>query len=203
MFSIVRLLIAIVVFALGFLIIRKTSEQRRKFKTVILAFASIIICIGLSFVLFENTFVSFKSPQEAFEYMHLGKYNFPLIVEGDKSDFVVGEKNAKFTIMIVPKTESGWKIRNSLSNRVGTYSSEDVSIVVYNYEGTNDYYISAFFIKGGTTVVKDSQNSEFFTTQQYNGYTNKTYVTYYTHITDFSQDYWIDIENIHITRSLL
>ena len=78
-------------------------------KTVLFA---LLISAGITTVsaLFptENAFVSFPSPQAAYQYHNFGEIQ--QILSGQRSDLIVAQNGDKNIHAICPKTPDGWKI---------------------------------------------------------------------------------------------
>lgn len=66
-------------------------------------------------------------------------------------------------------------------------------IYVYRYRDSEDYYITVLDTKGGTSVVKDNQNSEFFCLKKANTALNEIYCTYYAYVADLSDSYSVTV----------
>ena len=68
-----------------------------------------------------------------------------------------------------------------------------ISVDVYQYKNTNDYFVSILDMNGGYSQITDSFQSEFSALEQPMDVLEKTYVTYYTNIQDFTDEYWINV----------
>lgn len=85
-----------------------------------------ILLTVLSFIPFENSFITFKSLDSAYHYVY-GKSDMKLVVEGDDCDFVVGSQKDKdkVTYAFMPKTADGWKASKNINAK---------RIIVQNYD---------------------------------------------------------------------
>ena len=149
---------------------------------------SMVLAIVLMFVPFENLFVTFDSPKAAYEYYILGKSNIELIVEGDACDFIVDRKSDVDSILIIPKTADGWKIGIGLNTkRIVDKLSNGISLSVYQYKDTNDYFLTVFDTNGGESTILDENNTEFIPLEERHvDPLGRTFVSYYAHMTDFN-----------------
>lgn len=150
----------------------------------------------LAFLPLENLFITFNSPKDAYEYYNLGKSNIQLVVEGENSDFVIDCKNDSDTYLIIPKTPNGWKIGiGSNTKRIIQKLSKGITIYVYQYKNTNDYYITILDTTGGETDIRDNYNTKFYCLKRRNVSLGKTFVTYYAHISSFNSEYNIIVND--------
>ena len=153
----------------------KKSNKIRWNKICFLAVTiSIIFMIVLAFIPFENLFITFSSPEKAFHYYQGSKTKVKLVVKGKDSDLVIGEDDD-----------------THISHTYGMYNS--TSVDVYQYKNTNDYFVAIFDTNGGDSQITDSFNSKFSSLVQPIDVLEKTYVTYYTNIQDFTDEYWVNV----------
>lgn len=91
-----------------------------------------LLIVMLTFLPFENLFVTFYSPKAAYEYFYLVKSNIELIVNGDDCNFIITHKNDSDTYLIIPKTADGWKIGiGSNTKRIIQKLSNGIVLYVY------------------------------------------------------------------------
>lgn len=122
----------------------------------------IIIAILTSLLYFipvENLFISFSSPEKAFNYINSWKIQH--IVNGSETDLIISGKNETNTCKILPKTDKGWKISTGLETKKYKGFHNGISIGVYRYKNSNDYYVVLFNTDGGKIDVSDSRGSQF------------------------------------------
>ncbi len=185
MFGLIRVLIGVIFFIIYLLIAKITKLNLKKRHYILSVFASIVLITVLAFVPFENLFVTFSSPKAVFNYMNFGKSEIKLIVTGNKTAFVIGGENTN-KLLIVPKTENGWKIGTGYKTQKA-YSkiTDDLIIDVYQYQNTDDYYIAVYKINGGQFDITDSNDSVFYPLG------NTSFYTYYAYIPKYNSHYWI------------
>ena len=194
MYNIIRLVIGCIFLVSSIIAIRKSKLMHKYILYSVFTGLSVMLIVVLSFLPFENLFVTFDSPKAAYEYFNLGKSNIELIVEGDNCDFIIDRKNNSDTYLIVPKTADGWKIGIGLNTkRIIQKLSDGIVLYVYQYKNTSDYFITILDTNGGESVVSDEYNTEFFPLKRNNDSIGKTFVTYYAHITKFNPQYSITV----------
>ena len=192
MYGLIRLCIGCIVFGCIKLKFKELIKTRRH-KIYILVIAAIFSIIFM-FIPFENLFITFSSPEKVFNYCYTKKTKAKLVVEGKDSDLVIGEDDDAHIYLIVPKVANGWKIGMWTNTKLISYEMyNSISVDVYQYKNTNDYFVSILDMNGGYSQITDSFQSEFSALEQPMDVLEKTYVTYYTNIQDFTDEYWINV----------
>lgn len=192
MFVIFRLIFGSLVFVICFfLIIKSHTIYKRRWLIVSLVVALILTTIS-ALIPIENAFVTFTSPQSAYNYNNSG--NVKLIVNGAKTDFVVASKGDTDVYIIVPKSDGGWKLGMGLdTKRIAQTISDGVSVYVYQYKNSGDYYITVLDTNGGPSEIIDTHSSKFQFLDKYNSELNKTFYTYYTYINGYDDQYALTV----------
>ena len=192
MYGLIRLCIGCIVFGCIKLKFKELIKTRRH-KIYILVIAAIFSIIFM-FIPFENLFITFSSPEKVFNYCYTKKTKAKLVVEGKDSDLVIGEDDDAHIYLIVPKVANGWKIGMWTNTKLISYEMyNSISVDVYQYKNTNHYFVSILDMNGGYSQITDSFQSEFSALEQPMDVLEKTYVTYYTNIQDFTDEYWINV----------
>ena len=192
MYGLIRLCIGCIVFGCIKLKFKELIKTRRH-KIYILVIAAIFSIIFM-FIPFENLFITFSSPEKVFNYCYTKKTKVKLVVEGKDSDLVIGEDDDAHIYLIVPKVANGWKIGMWTNTKLISYEMyNSISVDVYQYKNTNDYFVSILDMNGGYSQITDSFQSEFSALEQPIDVLEKTYVTYCTNIQDFTDEYWINV----------
>ena len=166
-----------------------------------IAFAclSVVLIIVLAFLPFENLFVTFDSPEAAYEYFNLGKSNVELIVEGDACDFIIDRQKDSDKYLIIPKTADGWKIGiGANTKRIAQKISNGIVLYAYQYKDTSDYFITILDTNGGESTISDEYDTKFISLERSNDSLGKTFVTYYAHIANFNPQYSVTVNNTKI-----
>lgn len=194
MYGILRLLLGVAIFFLSIFIIRRMDFKKKTLLTRMAFVLAIVICLVLNFVPFENAFVTFDSPEDAYRYYKGWSQEIDLFVEGRNSDFVITNKNE---ILIIPKMKEGWKLGIGPDiKHVIWGSSESGTISIYRYKETNDYYVQVIVADDIVQKVEDSYDSTFVT-----GGEERTGKVYFAALERFDKQYkiYINGEEVEIT----
>ena len=192
MFYIIRLVIGCLFFVCSIVVIKKLKTNYKRLLYTVFASISIVLVVVLYFFPFENIFVTFSSPKTAYEYYNFGNSNVALIIEGNDCDFVIDEKNDSNAYLIIPKTIDGWKIGiGSDTKRISQTITDGITIYIYQYKNTSDYFITVLDTNGGKLNISDGYNTKFQSLEHHDDFLGKTYTTYYAHIPNFNSKYSI------------
>ena len=199
MFIILRLIIGFI-FLLFMVIIIKKIKYKYKFKGYIFsAVLSIILITVIAFLPFENLFITFDSPEAAYNYVNFGKSNIELVVSGKNCDFIIDDKKTSYSYLIVPKCKEGWKIGIGVNTKmIMSKIYNDIVINVFQYKNTNDYFIVLLNTKGESINLKDSNNSVFYSLEKSNEQLNETFITYFINVINLDSEYWLSIDGERI-----
>ncbi len=194
MYGIIRITIGIL-FLVGSIIALQKMKIAHKRRTYAVAVClSIALMTALAFLPFENFFITFDSPESAYEYYNFGKSNIRLIVEGNDCDLVVDRKNTSDTYLIVPKTENGWKIGIGADTRkIAETFVNGISVNVYQYRKIDAFFITILDTNGGESTVSDKYGTEFFASEEVDKTCSKTFVTYFGYLAEFDSSYNITV----------
>lgn len=196
MYNIIRLMISCIFLVCSIIAIKNSKVIRKHILYIAFTSLSVLLIVVLTFLPFENLFITFDSPKAVYEYCHLGKSNIELIVEGDDCDFIIDRNNDSDTYLFIPKTADGWKIGvASDTKRIVLKLSDGISIDVYQYKDTSDYFITILDTNGGESTVSDEYNTTFFSLERYDGFLEKNFVTYYAHITNLNPQYSVIVND--------
>lgn len=199
MFGIIRLIIGFILLAFSVIVISKTKASGKRALYVVAVCFSVLLTTVLMFLPFENAFMTFDSAEEAYSYVNFGKSEAMLVVEGNDSDLVVEREDNVYKYLIVPKTEDGWQVGiGSDTKMIEQRISEGISVHVYQYKDTNDYFITVLDTNGGALEISDSCSSEFVFLETANESVEKTFFTYYAHISEFNAEYCINANGVDI-----
>lgn len=196
LYGIMRYVLGVVVFAIVFLLIKKSRISKKKSAYLISLIIITILTTLLYFIPIENLFISFSSPENAFKYMNTWKIDS--IVNGSETDLIIASKNKVNTYKIIPKTNNTWKISTDLETKkyIGFYNG--VSISVYKYKTSNDYYIALFNTDGGRIDISDNLNSKFFSVNKINTAFSEPIYYYYTCVYNLDDTYVLNINGEEI-----
>lgn len=199
MFVVIRLIIACVVVISLLLFIKNIKIKYGFLKGIVtLSFVSVLLILSL-FIPPENVFVTFSSSADVYGYVNFGSSYVKMILEGDNCDLVVGDKGDTDVFLIVPKTETGYKIDNGINTKkVNSKIVDDVVVSLYKYDKSDDYFITISNTDGEENEVFDNCNSKFFSLSRNNDVLHEKYITYYAHIKQYSKDYCVNVNGENI-----
>ncbi|MBR5252227.1 MAG: hypothetical protein IKV52_05340 [Oscillospiraceae bacterium] len=197
MFNIVRILIGFILLFVLIKIRKKIIFGHRWFICSVMAI--LIISSLLLFIPFENLFLTFDTPQKAYEYMNFKNSDIKLVVNGENSDFIVGNNGNSDAYLILPKTTNGWKLATGINTkRVFQGIYDGVIVYVYRYKYTNDFYITVLDTNSSKVKIEDLFKSQFYALDNAN---DNGYTTYYAHIPEFNENYWIEVNGNVIKKT--
>lgn len=195
MFSVIRIIIGCCVFVILMILTKKLKQSKRNAISIGI---SIMLYFALLFLPFENLFVTFDSPEKAYDYYNFGESNVVILVEGENCDLIVDDDEGTLRSSIIPKNNGGWKIGIGLNSRKVVKKFYDgIFIEVVQYRNTGDYFIS---IENGEKLdISDNYNSNFYFLDYRNDILDENpYRIYYAHITDFDSEYRVTINGVEM-----
>lgn len=199
MYIIIRLIIGCIFLLCSIIAIKKSKVIRKQILYIAFTSLSVLLFVVLTFLPFENYFITFDSPETAYEYYNSGKSNVELIVEGKECDFIIDRRSDSDQYLIIPKTADGWEIGlGSNTKMIVQKLSDGVVLYVYQYKNTSDYFITILDTNGGEATVSDEYNTKFYSMERYNDSLGKVFVTYYAHITDLEPKYSVTVNDKEI-----
>lgn len=198
MYSFIRTLIGVVFLVCSFLAIKKSGLGRKRPLYFACACLSFLLIWTLEFLPFENFFVTFDSPQAAYDYYTFGKPNIVLVVGGDSCDLVIDRQSEADQYLLIPKTADGWKIGlGSDTKRAFRKISDGTIIWGYQYKNTSDLFLM-ILNRDEEAIVTDDRNTTFYSLEKYNAALKTTVVVYYAHISDAQTPYSITVNGTKI-----
>ena len=198
MFGIVRIIAGILIGAILLAFLCRYKKVNRWMKVSIVVFV-IAFITAAAFVPVENTFYCFESAEDVYKYYLSGETRTDLVIEGEYADFVVGARNGIRTYLIAPKTENGWKLAMGKDTRkIARSFSEGISVDVYQYKDTDDYFIAVLDTNGGTSDISGDGSTVFYPLAETNDALDKTYVTYYAYIRGWNPQYRLTVNGVEI-----
>ncbi len=195
MYSVIRIIIGCVLFALMVIAIRKSKAVNTRLLYCAAVCVSAALIHAMMFIPVENSFMSFDSPEAALRYYNPAKRDIELIVSGEECDFIVSSKGDASELMTLPKTADGWKIGIGSNMKTAAHHfAEGISISVYQHRGSDDYFVRVFNSAGGESDLSDSCGTSFSCIKKANPVLGKEYVTYYGRIDNFSSEYNVTVD---------
>lgn len=191
MFNIIRVILMAMVIGAGlFLKIRMPNYQYR-WTFISLAAFVLVLLSGLTPV--ENVFVTFSSPQSAYNYIYMDKAK--LVVEGISTAFVAGGERDDSPSTIIPRSDTGWKLALGLDTEtiINKFTSDKVIFQVDQYKDSEEYYITVYNANGAAAEVSDSRNSKFYHLDKSSNGDDETFYTYYAYVHDLDDQYTLTV----------
>lgn len=135
LFSIIR----IVIFLIYLIFVLKNNITKAISKKSI-SIISVLFLVILFLLPVENIFMNFKTPENVFNYTHIGQIE--KIVYGNESCMVYYSKGkASYSYIFIKKNGEKYKIANTFnSKKVSKKIDENGVFEIYKVIGTNDYY---------------------------------------------------------------
>ncbi len=185
-YNMVRISIFIVLATICIFIINTKVHYNLRKTSII---ASLFCCAILTFTVlelvpFENSILTFETPEEAFDYYKTEAID--VLIEGEDSCLIVAKNDsAAQQVLIFKKNKNDWDIKTGLSvNKTNFTKTDDAFLSILSIDGSADKYVEIDNILSKELTVSDNINSEFHKAE--NG-------KYYAYIEDFSNNYVINI----------
>lgn len=192
MYNIIRFTISMVLFFGMLAFVRKSRFKEKKWAYRVCSILGIFFFVLLGFIPVENIVGPIDSIEVVYEYRNPGA-KVRLIIEGEESAYVSGVENGKEVIMFVPRAKDGWYVGNGTESIIVASSFPNtIDVSVYNFKGTNDYYIVAYDLYGSEIEIVDSCNSEFIPLEKTRD-SGITYSVYYAYVPEYDENYWISV----------
>lgn len=199
---IIRCILGAIIFTIAFIFIKKSHITNKKLLyAVSFIIASILVSL-MYFIPIENMFITFSSPEKAFNYTSSWKIQH--IIYGSETDLVIASKGTTNTYKILPKTTKGWKLSTGLETEKYALFYKGTSIDIYRHKNTNDYYMILFNTDGETIEINDSLNSHFSVINKTDVESSKQ-VYYCTVVKNLGDDYTLNLngEEVKIKQDML
>ena len=194
MFSIIRIIIGLISLVSFIVVIRKHKVTYKRMLYVISTVAALLLTTILSFLPFENLFITFGSPEEAYEYYSFRNSDIEKVIEGHNSDFVIDRKKGTIAYLIIPKNENGWKVGVGTETKtIAEKFSDGVLVTDYRYKDSGDYLLSIISTEGEDLTVTDNFNTEFYALKRTDNYIEGTFVAYYAYVPYFDSQYSVTV----------
>lgn len=189
LYQLVRIILSIAIVVGLFFPLRK--KLKKKPLVVILLIVFLLVDIVLCELPVENTFMAFRTPQEAAKYVGINDVSF--VVEGEKSGLIISGGQGKYQEKIFPKLDKGWGVGGeSATNIRGFFSGDDTAIQLVQYKDTQEYYIVVIFA-GIADSIEDSLGSSFQTLQTGDGIVSDS--IFLAYIPGYDSQYMLTINN--------
>lgn len=188
MLGIISFAIAVVIFLLGAVFIRKSKIRRKKQAGLLLAFLSLAMA-ALGSYLVQNTVLFYSTPEAALKAVSFGDAVF--VVEGKKSAFAIASESvSEETAVMLQKADSGWRLTDGFKNELVAAKAVSSGVVrVYRYRNSEDYYIYVLSTQFQPIELSDNRGSVFQSMKQEMPQTNQTKYSYCAFVDKMDQAY--------------
>lgn len=183
-FSLVRMSLFIILVTVCIFIINKKAQPHRRVQAIIVSVfcCSVLSLTMLELIPFENMFLSFETPEEAYAYYSNNEVD--LMIEGEDTCLILAKGNSK-KLQIFKKRESGWKIRTGFKINITMPKTVGLTVVsVLSIDESDDKYIKINNAVDSQLEISDNRNSVFLQGSD---------KSYYAYVDDFSENYSINI----------
>lgn len=197
MFFAIRIFFVTIFFIILFLLIKRSKIVKKELCNIFLVvFFTVVLCVSYLTTPIENLFLTFSSVEKAFTYVSTQSVKDILcVVDGKETSLVVAANGEENVLKIFPVTENGWKLNTGLETAtIMQQHYGDVSIHIYRYKKSNDYYIKIFNVNGGTLDLNDNRDSLFYSVERPNSILGQSLYYYYACVQNINDDYIICID---------
>ena len=166
---------------------KKSKEEKKKARNIM----ALVLCVAIGFISIvfppENAFLSFDSPEEAYDYWS-GEGEVILTVDGVENTLVVAMKSeSSYIHNVFPKTEDGWKINKVFNTESGNSYNRNSIYLDYTIEkSTGECFVQIISVNGTLLELSDEYGTEFVTCE---ALLSGNYKTYYAYIEEFDENY--------------
>ena len=199
MYNLIRWGIAFVIVLLVIILMKRKKIKLSPIKInlillLILCGSSALLCL----LPVENLFISFKTPERAYQYMHLKSIK--------KDDFVLNGKDSSMVITsektdYFPKDKNGWKLDPFINTKRVYHKVKDkYSINIVRYGNTKDYYVTVTSYNDKKFNLTDSKKSKFYSRDTNVKTVDMKVYSYVGYVHNIDENYYllIDDEEINI-----
>lgn len=192
----------IIVTILLFLKLRKSTIVRKKL-IIILTLALTIIVVSLSMWFpVENLFVTFNTPEQAFNYASAGTIES---IDYGKNSCMVNytQLNGAHSHYLIPKSQNGYKLSKQFDDEfVKNISCKYGDISATKYSGTSDYFFFGTYISHENEIhIADKNGKEIkYTYSDIQG-SNDKWIFYHFYLDGYSSQDFIVVDSDKIYLS--
>lgn len=192
MYGLIRTVVFLILTIICAYIIKKSKIiNKKRWKFIMLLFM-VVLCEVSSLFPFENSIITFSSPEKAYSYFNPVK-DIELIVNGNETDFVIGSGSS---FLILPKTDKGWKTSTgSEIESVCKKRIEGITVAtIYKHRKHDDLYVMISCVEGTQNEISDNAGSEFYSIKYADaGESFGDYYLYLAHINISDKPYYITV----------
>jgi len=188
--SLEQLSISLIITAIVILCFMKkiTLKINVRWITIVMFLTVAVLLIAGSSLFIRQHFIPFSSPENAYKHVYGGKTY--IVVEGVESDFVIGDKDAKY----INKSKKGWTvpiINISITKGMKRINSTTIYVTQHNF--SDEYYLTILDSENNSLDIQDNRNSTFYKFNNTNKESNIQSCIYYTYVNKINSDYSITV----------
>lgn len=183
MLKIIRYSVSICLIIISIIYFKNKNNRKRLLKLILGIFLSIII----SMMPFENLFLKFNNPEQAFNYA-VNNCDIIKTVKTDQSALVIYNDSGSIKATLVNNYNGDWKAIFLPNDQILSRLGHNEKILITKERHSNNFYI---MISVGTNIklVSDNQNSNFEIFLK-----NDYWTHYVAYIKNYEGEYIIDLD---------
>lgn len=180
-----------------FLVIRKLKSTHKVTLPTFICSLFLLICAVLLLFPIENLFITFTSPEQAYEFTYPQNTKVT-VVEGAKSTLVMGvNKENEIEYQVFPKTKNGWKRLGLLQIQFYQfYPAAGISTTLVRYKPSGDCYAWVHSLRNQDCEITDELGSQFRSDEELTG---DILHEYYAYVGQPSGTYTLTIDGVDYT----
>lgn len=191
--TLIRLIFWTLVILGSLWLIKKSRLKNKKRARIISVMLGIALwTVSGFFLVTENVFVTFPSPEAAYQYTHTEGPPY-YTVSGSHTDMVIGISEDNTCVWrIFPRTEGGWRVGSPFDVKTYWYAFDDgIMINVDQHKKTGDCYLWLVYPYALGKEVYDSNQSVFYISPALDPRSKS--VAYYAYVGDIDENYVITV----------
>lgn len=185
MLKMIRYIIAICLLIISIIFFKNRKEKKKK--KVLKIIPSIFLSFLIIIMPFENLFLKFQFPEQAFNYS-VSNCNIIKIVQNKLSALVIYEENGYTTATLIKKSNGKWKAPFLPDDQIQLKLENNEIILITKERKSNNFYIM-ISIKYNTKTLSDNYDSSF---ELY--FSNKIWNSFVAYVENYKSDYIINID---------
>lgn len=195
-YSLIRIVAYVFILILLLITLKKINCIAKKFVLSISLILYFVFCLVTYIIPVENLLITFKSPEDVFNYTNKGTIN-DIIYGKDSCIIIYSENNDSYSFDVIPKHSNGYKIPYLWTEKLIAAKMEgSTSFYLYVVSNTNDYYVLGNCItKEDDLKISDNIDSQISLINIYenNPVDAKNYLIY-TYLRGPLKEYYLTIE---------
>ena len=183
MLKIIRYSVSICLIIISIIIFKNKKNRKRLLKLILGIFSSIIILM----MPFENLFLKFNNPEQAFNYA-VSNCDIIKTVKTDRSALIIYNDSGSIKATLINNYNGEWKALFLPNNQMLSRLGYDEIILITRERHSNNFYIM-ISVGINTKQVSDNQNSNFEIFLK-----NDYWTHYVAYVKNYEGEYIIDLD---------